>query len=75
MLRHAVSAGIGAHLLPRCDGDPDPDLVRLDAPLEEPSRDLWLLTHRDLRDNRRVRAFSEHVFEAFRALRGTPGVS
>lgn len=72
--RRALSAGIGAHFLPCFDGDADPDLVRIGARLTEEARDLWVLTLPELRNNSRIRAFMDHVYEAFkprqRALEG-----
>jgi hypothetical protein len=42
-------------------------LVRLGVRLEE-MRDLWVLTLPELKNNSRVRAFMEHVYDAFRPL-------
>lgn len=73
--RRALSAGVGVHFLPCFDGDADADLVRLGARLSEEARDLWVLTLPELRHNNRIRAFMDHVFEAFkprqRALEGS----
>ncbi|MEM7155781.1 MAG: LysR family transcriptional regulator [Myxococcota bacterium] len=63
--RHAVGEGIGVSVLTRDDGDGDPNLVRLDAPLDSATRDLWALTLSDLRDNRRIRALMDHLYEGF----------
>jgi DNA-binding transcriptional LysR family regulator len=72
--RRAVSAGIGVYFLPCFDGDADPGLVRIGARLTTEARDLWVLTLPDLRNNSRIRAFMDHVYEAFkphqRALEG-----
>jgi DNA-binding transcriptional LysR family regulator len=65
--RKAVSAGIGIYFLACFDGDADPDLVRLGARLTGEARDLWVLTLPDLRHNSRIRAFIEHVHEAFQS--------
>ena len=62
----AVRAGLGAGILPRFIGDPDPDLRRLiDLPDEDVA--LWLLTHEDIRATARVRAFMESMHEALSA--------
>lgn len=53
-------------------GDSDPHLIRLSDP--RPSRDLWLLSHRDLRASARMRAFrhfiAEHIDEIKAKLEG-----
>ncbi len=57
----AVAAGLGVHFLPCLEADADPTLRRL-GPIEPAfSRDVWLLTLRELRSTRRVRAFMDHV--------------
>ncbi len=63
-LREAVAAGIGAHFLPTFDGDSHPSLARISPVQHEYSRDVWLLTLPELRTNRRVRAFMEHMQRA-----------
>jgi len=61
LMTRAVRAGLGAQILPCVLGDPDPLLQRI-APLDELFRlDLWLLTLPELRNNRRVRAFLDHM--------------
>ena len=37
------------------------NLVRLDAPIDDASSALWLLTHEDLRRTGRVRAFMDFM--------------
>lgn len=67
MLLGAVRAGLGVQILPCYLGDAEPALVRV-APLDRSFRlDLWVLSHADLRQNSRVRAFVRHVSEAFSA--------
>ena len=68
--RTAIFSGIGASFLPCFIGDRDPRLVRIGARLTEEARDLWLLTLPELRSNSRVRAFMDHVFEAFKPHQG-----
>lgn len=53
----ATKAGLGLAPLPCGLADLEPDLVRI-APLpDEFTLDLWLLTHEDLRQTARIRAF------------------
>jgi len=64
--RRALSAGMGVTFLACFDGDADPGLVRVGARLSEEARDLWGLTLPELRNNRRIRAFMDHVYDAFK---------
>ncbi|MEW6644235.1 MAG: LysR family transcriptional regulator [Pseudomonadota bacterium] len=57
----AVKAGLGLALLPCYLGDLEPDIERVQDPLQELTRELWLVTHKDLRKTARVRAFFDHV--------------
>ncbi len=61
-LFHAVEAGVGAAPLAVPYARRCPDLVELSDPLPGFGTDLWLLTHRDLRRNGRVRAFLDHMY-------------
>lgn len=61
-----VRAGAGAAILPCYLGDADPALVRIGGPVAELAIDLWLLTHPDLRDVARIRAFTAFVGDAIR---------
>ena len=65
----AARAGIGAAVLPCYLGDPEPDLVRLAEPVPELARELWIVTHADLRRTARIRAFFDIVGEALLAER------
>ncbi|GLK66428.1 LysR family transcriptional regulator [Hansschlegelia plantiphila] len=56
-LAEAVEAGLGIGHLPCFIGDVRPALVRLGPPVPSFASDLWLLTHPDLRQSPRVRAF------------------
>lgn len=69
VIRKAVSAGMGVYFLTCFDGDADPGLMRLGARLVEEARDLWVLSLPDLRHNSRIRAFMDHVYDAFQARR------
>lgn len=64
----AARLGIGYALLPCYLGDTAPGLVRaLPEPLEELQRELWIVTHADLRRTARIRAFFEIVGEGLAA--------
>jgi DNA-binding transcriptional LysR family regulator len=53
----AARAGLGLAVLPCYLADPEDDLERLFPPLEHLARELWIVTHDDLRGTARVRAF------------------
>lgn len=57
----AAKAGTGLALLPCYLGDAEPDLVRIGDPIRELTRELWLITHKDLQKTARVRAFLDVV--------------
>ncbi len=54
-------------MIPCFLGDQEPALVRLDPEEIIPSRDIWLLTHKDLRKTARVRVFMDFMADAIRA--------
>jgi DNA-binding transcriptional LysR family regulator len=60
-LAEAVEAGIGIGPLPCFIADARPALVRLAPPNPDFSTGLWLLTHPDLRQSARVRAFLDFM--------------
>ncbi|MGI9437771.1 MAG: LysR substrate-binding domain-containing protein, partial [Geminicoccaceae bacterium] len=68
-LTSAAKAGLGLAVLPCCLADPIPTLKRLHGPMDGPATRLWLLTHRDLSDAARVRAFMDHMEGALAADR------
>ncbi len=55
----AARAGLGLAMLPCYLGDPEPGLVRAlpSGPIPELSRELWMVTHQDLKRTARVQAF------------------
>ena len=59
-MRAAAAAGLGVALMPCVYGEAA-GLVRLRPPVAELGYDLWVLTHEDLRNTARVRAFLEHA--------------
>jgi DNA-binding transcriptional LysR family regulator len=78
----AARAGIGLAVLPCYLGDPEPGLARAlpGGPVPALARELWIVTHQDLRRTARVRAFFEAVAEGVTADRvlvegnGLPGI-
>lgn len=62
----AARAGLGLTMLPCYLGDRDPGLVRATSRQPQPSRDIWILTHPDLRRTARIRAFMEFAEEIVR---------
>ncbi len=77
----AARQGMGVAVLPCYLGDPEPDLCRLtEAPVAALGRELWLVTHADLRRTARVRAFFDLIGDAMQAARnllegGLPAIS
>ncbi len=61
LMAEAARAGLGLAMLPTYAGDPDPALTRLSHPDLRHVADFWLLSHRDLRDNARLRAAREAI--------------
>lgn len=67
-----LRTGIGVGLLPTFMEAAHPDLVAVSDPIPELSVPVWLLTHPDLRQAARVRAFMQHVGDALaERLRGS----
>jgi len=62
----AAKAGLGISVLPCFLGDTEPLLQRVPTATVRPSRDIWLLTHHDLRQTVRVRVFTEFMAQAIR---------
>lgn len=60
-LAQAVEAGIGIALLPCFIGDRTPSLTRVVSEVMSFDGALWLLTHPDLKNSARVRAFLEFM--------------
>jgi len=61
----AAKAGVGITLLPCYLGDSEAGLARaLAAPITEIAGELWIVTHVDLKQTARVRAFFDLVGEA-----------
>ena len=62
----AAKAGIGLAVLPCYLGDPERDLRRVIGPIRSLTTELWLITHKALKDAARVRAFMELVGDGIR---------
>jgi DNA-binding transcriptional LysR family regulator len=77
-LSEAVENGIGIGPLPCFIADARRSLVRLTAPNPDFSAGLWLLTHPDLRQSARVRAFMDftaaEIAKLRRSIEGMDGV-
>lgn len=68
-LLQAIRAGIGRGLLPQMVGDGAAGLARIDEPAAEFDRELWLLTHPELRGLARIKAVAGWVEGALRGPR------
>jgi DNA-binding transcriptional LysR family regulator len=67
LLDDARCASKVSHFLACSDGDADPAVERI-GPIESAfTRDIWVLTLRELRSTPRVRAFMDHVEECLRS--------
>ncbi|TNE47317.1 MAG: LysR family transcriptional regulator [Deltaproteobacteria bacterium] len=60
--------GTGACILPKVYANLFPELVPMSGTLEGFDYSLWVLTHRDLHRNARVRLLMEHLYECFAEL-------
>lgn len=69
LLVQAAVAGVGIAMLPTYIGDREVALRRLPRPDLRHVADLWMVTHPDLRNNRRIRAVSTRIAELFHAER------
>lgn len=67
--RHAAGAGLGLAYIPCITGDADPGLARVPGSIPIPARDVWVLTHEDLRETARMRAFRDAVSDVLRSAR------
>ncbi|MGA7488031.1 MAG: LysR family transcriptional regulator [Xanthobacteraceae bacterium] len=68
-LAQAAAGGVGLALLPCYVGGVAAGLAQLSPPLPELEGELWLLTHPDLRNTARVRAFLDFCADAITCRR------
>jgi len=61
----ACRAGMGVAILPCFIGDSDPTLSRIPPYTSEYKYDLWLLYHPDLRDNSKIQAITQFLYQCF----------
>lgn len=70
LVRHAAALAGHGMIFEACFvADPDPRLVRLPDARPEPDRDIWVLTHPDLRDSPKVKTLSRFLTEVISAKR------
>ena len=60
----ALEAGMGMSILPCYMGDSESGLCRIPGGNLRWSTDLWVLTHKDLRNTSRIRKFTDYISEA-----------
>ncbi len=65
----AVRAGAGMAILPCFMADGQRDLHRVPPGTVQPHKDVWVLTHKDLRNAARIRKFTDFMAEALRKNR------
>ncbi len=64
-----IQMGRGIGILPCYMANPETGLVRVEEVELIPDMQIWVLTHGDLRNNPRVRALMDHLYEAFEKIR------
>jgi len=57
----AAAEGLGIAILPLFAADHHPRLARLGAALDQPRMNLWVLTHKEVHENARVRALARYL--------------
>jgi DNA-binding transcriptional LysR family regulator len=65
----SVRAGVGVALLPCYLADPDAGVRRLTAPIDDVAGELWIVTHKDLKETARIRSFLTIVGDGIAAHR------
>jgi DNA-binding transcriptional LysR family regulator len=68
---HCALSGDGMACLPRFHADQMPALKRLEPPTPAPVADLWLATHKDSRNIRRIRAVIRFITDALSTAAST----
>lgn len=70
LVRHAAAVAGQGLIFEACFlADPDPRLVRLPGSSPAPDRDIWVLTHSDLKDTKRVSTLMRYLVETISAKR------
>ena len=64
-----VANGLGVGVLPCFLGDRDHRLIRLVPPSKDLDTNVWVLTHKDLRNSARVKVLSDHLARGLRRQR------
>lgn len=59
----ACKSGMGVAILPCFMADNDPELIRIPPYTSEHKFDLWILSHPDLRKNRKIQTFVRFITE------------
>ena len=59
--------GLGITPLPHYVGDPDPDMIKVMELPKSCYHDIWILTHPDLRQTARVKAFMQFMYQETKA--------
>lgn len=70
LMKNAVRSGIGIGPIPCSIAERDDSLAQVFPPDASLERKLWILIHRDLRNNTRVRCFMEFMAEYITSLGG-----
>jgi DNA-binding transcriptional LysR family regulator len=65
----AIRAGLGIALLPCYLADPDESVRRISGVLPDLASELWIVTHQDLKNTARIRAFLSVIGDAIVAQR------
>ena len=65
-IRNALKGGGCIGIMPTILGDADPDLKRIDFPLDELMTSVWVLTHPEIRTAAKIRAFMDFMTTALR---------
>jgi len=60
-MTQAAIEGLGVAILPLFAAESQSALIRLGAVLDQPRMKLWVLSHKEVRDNARVKALSRHL--------------
>lgn len=58
---HAAIAGMGIAYIPAIIGDNDPRLIRIPGMSPKPARDIWVLSHADLRQSARMKSLRDWI--------------